>query len=388
MMVSFSPFGLVHKMNALVHHGNSNNKSDDDDDDDEKNFGLPNYPTIWHENEEPGRDTRSSKTYFHIRVGIRLDEQRMLFLELEIEDHDSPVGNLPMQCHYNDDGYPVYHHDGTTNEERKEQEVPALILHNDKNRLCQRAWIGLPTAAVAGRSANHNLDDNNNNNKSDDDDDNHEHCRHNKDNVISPTGSVPRSDPITSLSRRIHTGCGTVSDDCIDDNDGDGTNKDNYLETNHGCTDSLSKSNSTDVPIGSGVQDHQPEQLRRQQGQRQRRPRSVSFGSVHVREHERILGDQPKWCDLGGVLTSSLDWVYHDHESLTVDEHKTKRGPLNRILSPSFERQRSEVALSIMFDPSVFTEQGRSRDYSRRPVSRGVASNNNYHSNSGWFLDM
>jgi hypothetical protein len=57
------------------------------------------------------------------------------------------------------------------------------------------------------------------------------------------------------------------------------------------------------------------------------KPRTVSFGNVHVREYSQTLGDHPL-CETGCPL--SLDWDYSVCESLTVDMYEESRNPCRR----------------------------------------------------------
>jgi hypothetical protein len=57
---------------------------------------------------------------------------------------------------------------------------------------------------------------------------------------------------------------------------------------------------------------------------RRRAKRSVTFGSVHVRNHRVTLGDHP-CCDLIGGYPLSLDWAHGDAEEYSLDWYeKTK----------------------------------------------------------------
>lgn len=50
--------------------------------------------------------------------------------------------------------------------------------------------------------------------------------------------------------------------------------------------------------------------------------RRVSFGAIHVREHERIIGDHPE-TKIGVPL--SLGWGYFDKKSVPIDQYEKNR---------------------------------------------------------------
>eukprot|EP00526_Cylindrotheca_closterium_P022750 CAMPEP_0113627954 /NCGR_PEP_ID=MMETSP0017_2-20120614/14480_1 /TAXON_ID=2856 /ORGANISM="Cylindrotheca closterium" /LENGTH=177 /DNA_ID=CAMNT_0000538233 /DNA_START=408 /DNA_END=941 /DNA_ORIENTATION=+ /assembly_acc=CAM_ASM_000147 len=50
--------------------------------------------------------------------------------------------------------------------------------------------------------------------------------------------------------------------------------------------------------------------------------RRVSFGAIHIREHERIVGDHPE-TKVGVPL--SLGWGYHDKKSIAIEQYEDER---------------------------------------------------------------
>ena len=62
----------------------------------------------------------------------------------------------------------------------------------------------------------------------------------------------------------------------------------------------------------------------------------VSFGAIHVREHERIIGDHPE-TKIGVPL--SLGWGYHDKESVPIEQYEAERVPKGKLRMSSITRK-------------------------------------------------
>ncbi|KAL3944036.1 MAG: hypothetical protein SGBAC_001904 [Bacillariaceae sp.] len=65
--------------------------------------------------------------------------------------------------------------------------------------------------------------------------------------------------------------------------------------------------------------------------------RRVSFGAIHVREHERVIGDHPE-TKIGVPL--SLGWGYHDKESVAIEKYEDDRVLKGNLRMSSITRKR------------------------------------------------
>ncbi|CAJ1933900.1 unnamed protein product [Cylindrotheca closterium] len=62
----------------------------------------------------------------------------------------------------------------------------------------------------------------------------------------------------------------------------------------------------------------------------------VSFGAIHVREHERIIGDHPE-TKIGVPL--SLGWGYHDKASTPIEQYESERVLKGKLRMSSITRK-------------------------------------------------
>lgn len=67
------------------------------------------------------------------------------------------------------------------------------------------------------------------------------------------------------------------------------------------------------------------------------KPKRVSFGAIHVREHERIIGDHPE-TKIGVPL--SLGWGYFDKTSVPIDQYEDDRVLKGNFRMSSITRKR------------------------------------------------
>ena len=93
------------------------------------------------------------------------------------------------------------------------------------------------------------------------------------------------------------------------------------------------------VPASSG---------RRSEAQAQAR-KECTFSCVHIREYERVAGDNP--CVSTGVPLS-ISWRYYQHDSIDLGEYECKRGPprdkIEMMVPPDVRRQMlDEFGVSI-----------------------------------------
>merc|ERR1711933_69355 len=65
--------------------------------------------------------------------------------------------------------------------------------------------------------------------------------------------------------------------------------------------------------------------------------KNVSFGAIHIREHERIIGDHPQ-TKIGVPL--SLGWGYYDNDSLPIEQYESERVPKGNLRVSSIARKR------------------------------------------------
>jgi hypothetical protein len=64
--------------------------------------------------------------------------------------------------------------------------------------------------------------------------------------------------------------------------------------------------------------------------------RKVSFGSIQVREYERIVGDHP---DTRIGVPISIGWGYHEKETVAIDTHEANKKPKIMLRMSSITRK-------------------------------------------------
>lgn len=65
--------------------------------------------------------------------------------------------------------------------------------------------------------------------------------------------------------------------------------------------------------------------------------KNVSFGAIHIREHERIIGDHPN-TKIGVPL--SLGWGYYDKDSVPIEQYESERILKGNLRVSSIARKR------------------------------------------------
>jgi hypothetical protein len=63
-----------------------------------------------------------------------------------------------------------------------------------------------------------------------------------------------------------------------------------------------------------------------------KRKSSVRFGSIEIREYERIVGDHP---DVKFGPPMGIGWQYYQNEQIPIDEYERRRGPKKFMLRMS-----------------------------------------------------
>lgn len=84
--------------------------------------------------------------------------------------------------------------------------------------------------------------------------------------------------------------------------------------------------------------------------------RSTSFGTVEVREYERILGDHPSCSD---GLSISIDWEYRAVQSYCVDEWEATRSDVNRGSFHLDRKTREDMLCELGYDRQQFAKAMR-----------------------------
>jgi hypothetical protein len=64
--------------------------------------------------------------------------------------------------------------------------------------------------------------------------------------------------------------------------------------------------------------------------------RKVSFGSIHVREYERVVGDHP---DTRIGVPMSIGWGYHVKEAVEIDTYEANKKPKIMLRMSSITRK-------------------------------------------------
>ena len=117
--------------------------------------------------------------------------------------------------------------------------------------------------------------------------------------------------------------------------------------------------------------------------------KSVSFGVVHVREYERIIGDHPAVCDNGPAL--GLGWRYKDNEvERPVDSFENSHCSRNNPIKPLKGTTRS-IILEVYGIPrrEIFAaaQKAASRTKQQRKESTGKVTKH-HGKNVGKALDV
>lgn len=137
--------------------------------------------------------------------------------------------------------------------------------------------------------------------------------------VASPAPSSP-----ALMANTTHTKQTTVSDsiDCDRGNDSDtddtiasSTSIESSSDDAKTTNESTSCSNTSVSTIETGNQMHPAKK------------RSVSFGPIHVRQHERIVGDHPE-TRVGVPL--GIGWAYNDDDVVSIDRYESDRDRIRR----------------------------------------------------------
>jgi len=89
---------------------------------------------------------------------------------------------------------------------------------------------------------------------------------------------------------------------------------------------------------------------------------SVSFGSVEVREFERVIGD-----DYETPTALALGWNYNENQSVDVDEYEERRSPQYTAQPAQYSATSARKTKSLKMEPtknskrfSIFQEWGYS----------------------------
>ena len=64
--------------------------------------------------------------------------------------------------------------------------------------------------------------------------------------------------------------------------------------------------------------------------------RRVSFGGIHIREYERIVGDHP---DTRIGVPLAIGWGFHEHQAMPLDKYESERVPKGNLRMSSITRK-------------------------------------------------
>lgn len=64
--------------------------------------------------------------------------------------------------------------------------------------------------------------------------------------------------------------------------------------------------------------------------------RRVSFGGIHIREYERIVGDHP---DTRIGVPLAIGWGFHEHQSVPLDKYESERVRKGNLRMSSITRK-------------------------------------------------
>ena len=103
---------------------------------------------------------------------------------------------------------------------------------------------------------------------------------------------------------------------------------------------------------------------------------SVRFGSIQIREYERIVGDHPD-VKVGPPL--GIGWNYVEHEPVDVNSYESSRRPTTRIVRRLTSVTRKNILMNVFGIPE---EEIAAAEKENQKIRKLYGRNNNKNNNS------
>jgi len=110
-----------------------------------------------------------------------------------------------------------------------------------------------------------------------------------------------------------------------------------------------------------------------------RRRRSVSFGPIHVRQYERIIGDHP---DTKVGVPLSIGWSYCEDESVSIERYEADRIRKGKLRMSSITRKNMLLNVFGLPEKEILQAEQRSKKL-RKQRERGAARSESALKNLG-----
>ena len=102
-----------------------------------------------------------------------------------------------------------------------------------------------------------------------------------------------------------------------------------------------------------------------------RERRSVSFGPIHVRQYERIVGDHP---DTRVGVPLSIGWSYSEDDSVSIERYEADRIRKGKIRMSSITRKNMLLNVFGLPEKEIIQAEQRSKKLQKQRQRRSVQS--------------